>query len=123
MTERVDINNVLMQMRTMKAQAQNRQLVRPQNSPEIQNNLGVEQTRKSQEIPSFGEMLSQAVNKVNETQKQSGALAKAFEVGDPNVSITQVMVASEKASVSFDAMKQVRNKLIDAYEKIMNMPV
>ena len=37
--------------------------------------------------------------------------------------LPEVMIASQKASVSFEAMKEVRNKLVDAYKDIMNMPV
>lgn len=123
MTDRVDINNVLNQMRTMKMQVQNRPLDRPPGAIGTGMGLDVAKTHSTQEVPNFSQMLGQAVNKVNETQKQSGALAKAFEMGDPDVSITQVMVASQKAGVSFDAMTQVRNKLIEAYEKVMSMPV
>jgi flagellar hook-basal body complex protein FliE len=123
MTDRVDINRVLVQMRTLKAQAQNRQTNELQRPLDLPGGMEVGKVRSSQEVPNFNDMLGQAVNKVNETQKQSSVLAKAFEMGDPNVSITQVMVASQKASVSFEAMTQVRNKLIEAYEKVMSMPV
>jgi flagellar hook-basal body complex protein FliE len=47
----------------------------------------------------------------------------AFESGDANVSLAEVMVASQKASVSFQAMLQVRNKLVEAYKDVMNMPM
>ncbi|MBD9484356.1 flagellar hook-basal body complex protein FliE [Pseudomonas sp. PDM14] len=73
--------------------------------------------------PSFSEMLGQAVNKVSETQQASGQLASAFEMGQSGVDITDVMIASQKASVSFQAMTQVRNKLVQAYQDIMQMPV
>ncbi|MGZ5030965.1 MAG: flagellar hook-basal body complex protein FliE, partial [Methylobacter sp.] len=43
--------------------------------------------------------------------------------GDTNVSLAEVMVASQKASVSFQAMLQVRNKLVEAYKDVMNMPI
>ena len=116
MTERVDINRVLMQMRSYKAQAQ--------NHAEIQSDRvsALDKTGKTEKAD-FSDILGQAVNKVNATQKHSSALATAFEKGDPNVSITQVMVASQKASVSFQAMTEVRNKLVDAYEQIMKMPI
>lgn len=121
MAERIDIDRVLMQMRAMRAQ------VNPEAmNPGIQGvSRGLEGAGESNRptAPGFSEMLAQAVDKVNETQQQSGALSRAFELGDPNVTLTQVMVASEKASVSFEAMTQVRNKLVDAYEKIMNMPI
>ena len=49
--------------------------------------------------------------------------ATAFEMGDPNVNLSEVMVAIQKANVSFQAMTQVRNNLVSAYKDIMNMPV
>ncbi len=53
----------------------------------------------------------------------SGALAKAYEQGDPGVALSQVMVASQKAGVSFQALTQVRNKLVEAYQDVMKMPI
>jgi len=73
--------------------------------------------------PSFSDMLGQAVNKVHETQQVSSQLASAFEMGQGGVDLTEVMIASQKASVSFQALTQVRNKLVQAYQDIMQMPV
>ncbi len=67
--------------------------------------------------------MTQAVNKVNEVQKTSSSMADAYERGVAGVDITDVMIASQKASVSFQAMVQVRNKLVDAYRDVMNMPI
>ena len=72
---------------------------------------------------SFADMLGQAVNKVNDTQKASNQLASAFEIGKSGVDLTDVMISSQKASVSFQALTQVRNKLVQAYQDIMQMPV
>lgn len=72
---------------------------------------------------SFSDMLGQAVNKVNETQQASSQLASAFEIGKSGVDLTDVMISSQKASVSFQALTQVRNKLVQAYQDIMQMPV
>ena len=71
----------------------------------------------------FADMLGQAINKVSETQQASTQLANAFEVGKSGVDLTDVMIASQKASVSFQALTQVRNKLVQAYQDIMQMPV
>ena len=68
-------------------------------------------------------MLGQAINKVSDTQQASSQLATAFEIGKSGVDLTDVMVASQKASVSFQALTQVRNKLVQAYQDIMQMPV
>ncbi len=72
---------------------------------------------------SFGEMLSDSVKAVSETQKSAASLAQSFERGDKNVSLAEVMVASQKADVSFTAMVEVRNKMIDAYQEVMRMSV
>ena len=120
MNNRVDINRLLVEMRSMKSQAQV-QGVQPQG---LDGGLkGVRGVDKSREVPSFSEIMGQAVNKVNDTQKASSALGSAYERGDPGVDITDVMVASQKAGVAFQAATQVRNKLIDAYRDVMNMPI
>ncbi|PCJ88929.1 MAG: flagellar hook-basal body complex protein FliE [Thiotrichaceae bacterium] len=71
----------------------------------------------------FSQLLKDSVNKVNETQKASSKLSTAFEMGDPNVNLGEVMVAIQKASVSFQAMTQVRNNLVSAYKEVMRMQV
>jgi flagellar hook-basal body complex protein FliE len=68
-------------------------------------------------------MLKQTIGAVNDTQQTAGKMTEAFESGDTNVSLAEVMVASQKASVSFQAMLQVRNKLVEAYQDVMNMPM
>lgn len=50
-------------------------------------------------------------------------MSKAYIKGDPNVSISDVMIASQKSSVAFQAATQVRNKLVEAYKDVMNMPI
>ena len=75
------------------------------------------------EAADFSAMLKNSINKVNETQQTASDLTTAFASGDPSTDISEVMVAMQKASVSFQAMVQVRNKLVSAYEDIMNMPV
>ncbi len=124
MTTRVDINRLLVEMRSMKSQTQ--AFNRPDNVKDvadsiIPNKLRVNESKEV--VPSFSDMMSQAVGKVNETQKASASLQKAYEMGDPNVDITDVMIASQKSSVAFQATLQVRNKVIEAYRDIMNMPV
>lgn len=73
--------------------------------------------------PDFSNMFKSAVNKVNEVQQQAGELKTQFELGNPDVDITEVMVKSQVATVSFQAMTQVRNRLVSAYQEIMNMSV
>ena len=73
--------------------------------------------------PDFSNMFQSAVNKVNETQQHAGELKTQFELGNPDIDITEVMVKSQVATVSFQAMTQVRNRLVSAYQEIMNMSV
>jgi flagellar hook-basal body complex protein FliE len=73
--------------------------------------------------PSIGEMMGNAINQVNETQKHAGSLSTRYTQGDPDIDLPEVMVAMQKSSVSFQAMSQVRNKLLEAYKDVMNMPV
>jgi len=121
-TDRVDINRVLMQMREMKEIAQGRpQNIQGIDGPAQAPNLisATEKTAKTE----FSDLLKGAIDGVNQTQKKAGQLAYAYETGDKNVDITQVMIQIQKANVSFTAMTQVRNKLITAYQDIMNMPI
>jgi flagellar hook-basal body complex protein FliE len=124
-SNRVDVNRLLVEMRAMKSQTQAFQRpaeISPQDSVKSSIRPGF-QVETDNKIPSFGDMMSQAVNKVNDVQKQSAAMATAYERGDKNIDITDVMVASQKATVSFQSMVQVRNKLVDAYRDVMNMPI
>ncbi len=105
-----NINKTLLEMQRVAAQAQ----LKPSES-QAPTSLGAPQD--------FTELFQQAVNNVNEVQKQSGAMKKAFDMGDPSVDLPQVMMASQKASVAFEAMVQVRNKLLQAYKDVMSMSV
>ncbi|KUM52416.1 flagellar hook-basal body complex protein FliE [Rheinheimera sp. EpRS3] len=71
----------------------------------------------------FGNMLKNALSNVNALQQETGQMRTAVEMGDPNVSLAQVMIASQKSSLAFEATVQVRNKLVEAYKDIMSMPV
>ena len=78
---------------------------------------------KLDEAQSFGNLMKQAVDQVNETQMQAANLSKAFEMGDSQVDLSEVMIAIQKSRVSFQALTEVRNKLLTAYQDVMNMPV
>ncbi len=76
----------------------------------------------SEQNPSFGDLMQQAISQVNETGVQAQSLTRAFETGE-NTNLTEVMIAVQKSRVSFEALTQVRNKLLTAYQDVMNMPV
>ncbi|NMT64730.1 flagellar hook-basal body complex protein FliE [Marinobacter orientalis] len=122
MVQRADINSVLSEIRNMRSQMMENQRVEQDNN--IRGRMdGPSRIQETSDTPKFSDMLSQAVGSVNELQQSSSNLKTAYDMGDPNVDITRVMIASEKASISFEAMTQVRNRVVKAYEDIMNMPV
>ena len=71
----------------------------------------------------FGDLLKRSIDAVNDTQKQAGQLRTAFEQGQEGIDLAEVMIAAQKSSVSFQAMSEVRNKLVEAYQNVMRMPV
>ncbi|MBF6028722.1 flagellar hook-basal body complex protein FliE [Pseudomonas sp. P115] len=109
MSQGIEFNRLMLDMRSMQMDAMSQpKSVAP--APELGQS-------------SFADMLGSAINKVSDTQQASSQLATAFEIGKSGVDLTDVMVASQKASVSFQALTQVRNKLVQAYQDIMQMPV
>lgn len=72
---------------------------------------------------SFTALMRQAIEHVNSKQQQAQQLATAFERGEPNVDLAGVMVSLQKANIAFQAATQVRNRLVSAYQDIMNMPL
>lgn len=107
MNNSINPDTLLMQMRAMAAQAQSKPT----------------ETGKIEGQADFQSLLKQSIDSVNEAKMESSRLADAFQSGDPNVQVSEVMVAMQKSSVSFQAMLQVRNKLVSAYQDIMNMQV
>lgn len=114
MSDRVDVNRLLMEMRAFKAQTQ--AFSNLDKSASLESGAGPQKT-------AFNDVLTQAVNKVNEVQQASSSTTKAYLQGDPGIDVTDVMIASQKAGVAFDAMVQVRNKVVEAYRDVMNMPI
>ena len=70
----------------------------------------------------FGDLIRQTVDKVNTNQMQASKIASAYERGE-GVPLTDVVLSMQKSSLSFEATLQVRNKVLKAYEDILNMPV
>lgn len=72
---------------------------------------------------SFAALLKNGVEQVNQTQQRADGLATAFERGTPGVELPQVMLEMQKANVSFRALTEVRNRMVNVYQEIMNMPI
>lgn len=86
------------------------------------NTSGPNATNKSG-ASEFANLIKQGLDSVNQTQQSATNLATAFEKGVPGVELPQVMIEMQKAAVSFRAVTEVRNRLVNAYQEIMNMPV
>ena len=112
----IDVNSLLSQMRQMSSQVR---------APEVAFSsvgapaVGAVAPGKSD----FGALLKESIASVGQSQMQAGRMAASFERGDPGADLGRTMVAIQKADLSLSTMTQVRNKLVDAYKDIMNMPV
>lgn len=71
----------------------------------------------------FASLLSQSIEQVSANQQASSSMSAAFERGEPGVDLASVMIAGQKARVSFEALVQVRNRLVEAYREVQNMPI
>lgn len=71
---------------------------------------------------SFGNALKQVVNSVDQLQHSASAKQTAIDTGQSD-DLTGAMIESQKASVAFTAMMQVRNKLTSALDEVMNIPL
>ena len=103
----IAINQVLTQMRTVAAGI----------SPE-----GLQAVESAGE-PSFAKMMADAISEVNQAMRASQSVQERFESGDSSLSIAEVMITSQKANIQFTGMIEVRNKLLSAYQDIMNMQI
>jgi len=74
-------------------------------------------------VPDFANVLKSSIDKVSETQKSANQMAEKLVAGDNTQNLHEVMIALQTASVSFQEMVQVRNRLVSAYQDVMNMQV
>ena len=103
----IDAQALLAQMRALASQAQAPEMRLPATTPTV----------------SFTDVMRQAIDHVNANQQHAARLTEGFERGDPGVDLADVMVSLQKANISFQAVTQVRNRLVSAYQDIMNMPL
>ncbi|WP_293583047.1 flagellar hook-basal body complex protein FliE [Pluralibacter sp.] len=99
---------MMQRMATMQIAAQ-----QPLIAPQSQNNT---------QDTSFGQVFHAALNGVDRQQQEAANLATQIETGASD-DLTGAMIASQKASLSFSALTQVRNKLMTAYDEVMKMPL
>lgn len=109
------VASVIAQMRAMQSQATALPAtseLRALDQSAVQN---VERT-------GFGELLSNALSSVNEIQQESAALSRGFVAGE-HQDLVGASIASQKSSLAFQAVVTARNRMVAAYQDIMNMPI
>ena len=118
-TGAIDATRIQSMLAQLKAAAQN-----PAGSRNV-NAVGPAALKESQAAGKvdFAAALKASLDHVNNAQVNAETLGKNFVLGDDKVSLSDVMIAGQKANIAFQATVQVRNKLVSAYQDIMNMPV
>jgi len=110
----MEINRVVSQMRALASEI---------NTPSNAVTTPATADATAADDVKFSNVLRGAIDSVNDTQSVAGQAVDGFLTGDNSRSLAEVMVATQKASVSFRAMTEVRNRLIEAYREVMNMPI
>lgn len=110
----IDVNNLLFQMRQMTAQVR---------APEATSSVAPIGAPLAGAPGDFSAVLRQSISAVGRSQMEAGRMAASFERGDPGADLGRTMIAVQKADLSLRTTVEVRNKLVDAYKEIMNMPV
>ena len=120
---RGDISSVLAQMRSMRESVNTElqsNLQRIDRAADVKHPL--RSTAVNDTAGEFKTLLGDAIDSVNTLQRSASAQASAFARGESD-DLVAVMIASQKASVGFQALTQVRNRVVSAYQDIMNMPI
>lgn len=110
-----DSSNVASVVATLKVLQQQATRLQPISTQEVASPTGPKQV-------GFADRLDRALSSVNELQQASAAKANGFVSGE-HQDLVGTMVAAQKASVAFEATLQTRNRLVSAYQDIMNMPI
>ena len=113
----MQIDAVLSQIRAMQSQIKG--VGAPPN--EVAQAAGA--NGAAQPASSFANVMKQGLDSVNDSQQRASTMMTQFEQGVPGIELPQVMLEMQKANVSFRALTEVRNKFVNAYQEIMNMPI
>jgi len=95
----------------------------PQPVTGVENPLGALNSTGQSTKVDFSKAFKSALDQVQSYQSTSESLGKKFALGDNSVGLSDVMMAGQKASISLQSAVQIRNKLVSAYQTIMNMQV
>jgi flagellar hook-basal body complex protein FliE len=102
-----NIDLMVNQLRAVAAQAASAPVLKPENAS----------------AQDFASMLKSAIEEVNGAQMDAKQMSRAFVSENPEANLQDVVLSLQKASLSFQTMVQVRNKLVTAYQEVMSMQV
>ncbi len=83
---------------------------------------GARSSSTEQTGPSFTQVLKTSLERMAEVQQEADQAIQAFVLGRSD-DLVETLLAVEKARLAFQTLVQVRNKLLEAYQEIMRMPV
>ncbi len=106
------IQSALQQMQSLASQASQSPLQGMQSTANTEDKQG-----------SFGSELAMSLQRINQLKQTAASQAQAFQAGDSNLELNDVMMDMQKASVASEMGLQVRNRLVSAYRDVMNMQV
>ncbi|MBV6423854.1 MAG: Flagellar hook-basal body complex protein FliE [Steroidobacteraceae bacterium] len=115
----LEIDRVLAQIRSISAQARRPEAPKPGEALSTRDSSATGGTQRAD----FAALLQRGLAGVNAAQQSAAQAATAFQRGVPGVELPQVMLEMQKASVAFRAATEVRNRLVNVYQEIMNMPI
>lgn len=78
---------------------------------------------ETSDFKSVAESTRNMLNNINSSQIETEALKDKYLMGDKNISLAQVLVSTEKSKLAFEGLIVVRNRCLEAYKEIMNMPI
>jgi len=113
-TTAADVQAILNQIKEYQSQASAGVALDP--------SMGVSASAVEKMPANFSSVVKSAVEEVNQTQAAAKQMRTAYERGE-DIPLTDVVLGMQKSSLAFEATLQVRNKVLKAYEEVMNMPV
>ena len=113
------VNQVLAQIRSLQSQASATSAISRTAPSSIAGMGGV----ADQSNVSFTSILKNGIDRVDSVQRQAQKTVTDFQRGVPGVELPQVMLDLQKSSITFRGAVEVRNKMVSAYQEIMNMPI
>ncbi len=91
--------------------------------PKVVGTQGMQVPQLDKTQPSFSTAFKDALTSVSAAQNHSSALQNKVQMGTPDASLEETMVAMQKAQIGFQTALNVRNRMVAAYSDIMNMQV